>query len=385
MSYTAPFVDSTGLHIPAYTDIRDSLLEEMKVIYGSDIYLVEDTQDYQMVSALSLMISDAMQSILLAYNNANPVTAIGTGLDRLVALNGINRRTATQSICTVTITGTEGTIITDGVVSDLNGINWELPSTVTIPVALTIDVIATCTEFGPVQVPAGGINLIITPVQGWTSVLNANVATPGTYEETDSELRERQAISAASSSRSNFESVLASILDIDGVTKCTGYENDTGITVGVYPAHSVCFCVEGGIDYNIAYEIYLRKTIGAETYGDVPISIVGEFGNTSIINFQRPVEVDAIVDITITALPSYNSAILDTIKANVVAAINAMTIGEDLYISNLYSAVLSAFEGYATPPFYVTALTVNTEAIVLVLDDFETLVATTANITITVV
>ncbi len=109
--YQAPYIDEAGLHISSYNDIRDSLLEEMRAIYGNDIYLDNDSQDYQMISAFALMAYDVQQALLLAYNNISPATATGTGLDRVVALNGIRRANASYSTCLVKLTGTAGTTI----------------------------------------------------------------------------------------------------------------------------------------------------------------------------------------------------------------------------------------------------------------------------------
>ena len=39
MSYFAPYVDGSGLHMPTYQDILDDMIASMKKIYGSDIYL----------------------------------------------------------------------------------------------------------------------------------------------------------------------------------------------------------------------------------------------------------------------------------------------------------------------------------------------------------
>ena len=116
MSYTAPYIDAAGLHIPSYTDIRDDLVETFKSIYGQDIYLDNDSQDYQMISAFALKTYDTMQLLQIVYNNHSPKTAVGTGLDSLVKLNGIRRKEASYSTCVLTITGTVGTEIAAGIV-----------------------------------------------------------------------------------------------------------------------------------------------------------------------------------------------------------------------------------------------------------------------------
>ena len=65
MAYFTPYIDSAGLHIPRYTDIRDQLIEEAKSIFGSDIYVDIDSADYQFISVCALKTYDALQAALL--------------------------------------------------------------------------------------------------------------------------------------------------------------------------------------------------------------------------------------------------------------------------------------------------------------------------------
>ena len=94
MTYFKPYVDASGFHYPSYDDIKQELIGEMKRIYGQDLYLDNDSQDYQMISAFALKIYDTYQAIELDYNNRSTKTAIGTALDALVKNNGITRKKA---------------------------------------------------------------------------------------------------------------------------------------------------------------------------------------------------------------------------------------------------------------------------------------------------
>ena len=58
MAYYAPYIDTTGIHVPTYEDIRDDLIASMKQIFGQDIYLDEDSQDYQQISIFAKKIFD---------------------------------------------------------------------------------------------------------------------------------------------------------------------------------------------------------------------------------------------------------------------------------------------------------------------------------------
>ena len=65
MAYFPPYIDETGMHIPTYSDIRDDLISSMKEIFGNDIYIDEDSQDYQQISIFAKKIFDTNALALL--------------------------------------------------------------------------------------------------------------------------------------------------------------------------------------------------------------------------------------------------------------------------------------------------------------------------------
>src|SRR6266567_5441345 len=187
MSYTPPQISAAGLSIPSYNDILQLLLSDFKSIYGQTVALGVDSPDYQWISSISLALSDAMKSAQLSYNNRSPVFAIGAALDSLVKINGLLRKAATFSLCSVTLAGTAGTVITNGICVDVNGIKWDLPASVTIGVLGTVVVTAICETAGAVNALVNQINQIFTPTAGWTSVINTSAAVPGQPIETDAQ------------------------------------------------------------------------------------------------------------------------------------------------------------------------------------------------------
>lgn len=353
MAYQAPYIDEAGLHISSYNDIRDSLLEEMRAIYGSDIYLDNDSQDYQMISAFALMAYDVQQALLLAYNNISPATATGAGLDRVVALNGIRRAKASYSTCLVKLTGAAGTIINNGIVQDSRGIQWRLPESVTIGDDGIATALVTCTIIGRITAATGDIRTIVTPTRGWTSVTNDVPAIAGVNQETDSALRAKQRISTANPSNTVFEGTIGAIANVDGVIRYAAYENDTDAIKDGLPPHSITLVVDGGIDKDVAQAIYLHKTPGCYTNGDIEVNVSGSLTDIPI-RFYRPHYVDVAVKVSIKPLTGYTDATASQIKANIYDYINGLAIGETLYTPNLNAPILSALNGQ--PSFYVTGL-----------------------------
>lgn len=358
MAYTAPSIDSSGLHLPSYIDIRDDLIETAKTIFGADIYLGNDSMDYQFISAVALKMSDSLQGLQLAYNNRSPVTAIDAGLDAVVKINGIKRKKASYSTCEVILTGIAGTTILNGVVSDISGNNWSLPASVTIDISGTSTVSATCQVIGSIPALVGSINKIVTPTAGWISVTNTVAAIAGQPVETDSQLRARQSISTALPSQNLLEGTAAGIASVQNVTRWKVYENDTNVTdANGLPAHSITCVVEGGTDEDIAQQIYSRKGIGCYTNGTTSVSMIDSYGIPTMIRFYRPTYVDIDVTVNVKQLAGYTTANTAQIKQYVADYLNVLQIGDDLAVSSLWFAALSVNPNIHEPIFSITSLT----------------------------
>lgn len=370
MAYFSPYIDGTGMHIPLYQEIVDKLVEDMKQIFGDDIYLEADSQDYQQISIFARMIYDSYNLALLAYNNRTPKDAIGVGLDNIVALAGIQRKPATASTVVLTITGVDGTKISNGEVSDDNGNYWELPDEVIIPSNGIIDVTATSKEKGNVFALPNTITNINTPVYGWLSVTNKQASSAGIDVENDFELRGRFSLSVLGPSSSIFESLQESLAAIPGVTRVRGYENDTSATstgtvppnvpAGI-PSHTISFVVEGGNDVDVATELYMKKTPGCGTFGTTTVKLQSVTGNILAVNFYRPQYTNVKVKITIKQLDGYTSDYVDKMQEAVSTYITEMSIAEALYNSVLISVALEAMNSKNYPAYTVTKVECSTD------------------------
>lgn len=363
MAYFAPYIDATGMHIPTYTDIRDDLISKMKEIFGNDIYIDEDSQDYQQISIFAKKIFDTNALALLTYNNRTVNTAIGVGLDNLCAIAGIVRKAATYSTVQLTLTGAPTTVITSGKASDKDDEHiWNLPDSVVIPESGTITVEATCNDAGDITVSSNTITKIITPVFGWYSVVNNFNGSGGTNEETDAELRGRYALATAAPSETVFESIIASVSAVKGVKRIRAYENDTGTANSLgHPAHSITLVVEGGDGTDVATEIYLKKTPGCYTNGTTSVDIVSLSGNTTKISFYRPTYKTVYVKVSLKKLSSYNDEYANDIKKAIVDYINNLEIAETVYRSVLWSIATGQMKSIQSPSFSVLNVQTSTD------------------------
>lgn len=357
MSYFKPYIDDSGYHYPTYNEILEELVTDMQDIFGSGIYLGNDSQDYQLLSRIAEKIYDTYQVCEIVYNSHSPATAIGTGLDYIVAINGIARKQATRSTVSVEIRGTAGTTIENGMIADENGFFWELPPIVIIGDNGMVEVDATCRDAGLAQAEPGTVNRIMTPTMGWESVSNSGAAVTGTVIETDAELRARQAESVAQPSQSMKQGLQGALSALADVSRCYVYENDTSITDenGV-PSHSVCCIVEGGDDEEIARTILFRKGCGCGTHGTTEITVQDDDEQDYKIKFSRPRQVDVDIEIEISRRPGYTEATPTEITGAVAEYLNTFSIGTDLTTSIIWMVAQQINADYRAPAFSVTSI-----------------------------
>lgn len=337
LSTLAATIDAVGISAPSYSDIYQSLQASFKEIYGPDSYITPDSQDGQLLAIFAKAISDCNDTAIKVYNDFSPVSAQGAGLSSLVRLNGISRLVPSPSSVDIDIVGTVGVVILNGKVAGPDGNQWTLPASVTIPPAGHVIVTALCDTPGAIEAPVGTITIIITPTLGWQSVSNPVNAAPGAPAETDAQLRLRQQLSVAQPSKTVLFGILGAVKAVTGVTEAVIYENDTGaVDANGLPPHSIAVVAIGGDATAIATAIMLRKTPGAFTYGNITIPVLDDANVVHNISFFVPIVIPIRVHIQIKAFVGYSGTTGDQLKQSVADYINALPIGQSVYISRLY-------------------------------------------------
>lgn len=355
MPYFKPYIDETGLHLPSYQDVLDYLNDACRRIFGADIYLEPDSQDYQANAEVADLWADVADLAQYVYNNRSIQFAKGVSVDGLLKINGLKRLKASRSVVVLTCVGTPGTVINNGIVTDsLGDVMWELENTV-IPESGSIDVYATCRTAGQIFADAGTLTQIVTQTRGWESVTNKANAIVGKDIETDAAAKARQAISTARPSKTVLQGLIGGIAETEGVLRYRVYENDTGETDehGI-PEHSVCCVIEGGNAEDIGNEIYLRKTPGCGTYGDIEVPIIPpnpELDSPPPICFFRPSYVDIYARVRVKQRAGFVDALIDQIKESVSAFVNSLDIGESVSVSLLETVAQSVVPDLRSPVF----------------------------------
>ena len=387
MAYTAPGIDSAGIHVPEYEDIKGRLLDRFRQIFGEDLYLGEDTQDYQMIAEFADCLDDVYSLIVEAYNSRNPDYATGTALDMIIPLNGLRRITATYSTVLLTLGGVAGAVIPAGsLVQDAANYQWAIGSDATIGSDGTVAVMATCTQAGSVSAPANSITQIMSPTYGWVSVTNESDATAGQDTESDALLRDRRVKSVANTGVSIMESIYGTVRALSGVTKERLYQNNGSETdANGIPGHSICMCVLGGDANEIGKAIFNKKAPGVGTHGNTQVTVTDVFLNNNTISFERPAAKNLNVVIRMRAFAGYNDATIPAIKQNIIDYVDGLSIGENLNVGLLWAPILALNTDPTNPVCSPISVTVNNQSDLVTLAFNEYAAVTAGNITVTVV
>lgn len=374
--YAPPSIGPAGLIVPSYPSILADNVQAFLNIYGTNQYIAPDSAIYQLLSILSLKQSDVNLALQLAYNQSSPQTAVGAGLDRQVKMNGLARAPFSYSTALLTVVGGNITI-TNGFAQDQQGNLWALPATVSITGG-SVNVTAVCTTPGAVSAEPGTINIINTPLAGWTSVTNAAAAVNGLPIESDSELRARQSISVALPSSTPLSSTIAAILAARGVVRVApGYptpggpgssiENPTGATDSWgNPPHSISMVVECTNTLSVATAIYEKKTIGCFTNGTTTVPVVDPVtGVTEDISFYLPTNYPIFLLVTLTGYGTVpTSAVILAVQTALVTYLNELAIGETVSIGALYYEVMAINSSIIAPNFGVSSLKVGVQTVI---------------------
>ena len=376
--YAPPSIGPAGLTVSSYQSILQDNLDAYLNIYGQSQYVETDSAIYQLLSIISLKQADQNNGLQLVYDQSSPQTAIGAGLDRQVKMNGLARDPFTFSTAVLSLTGTEGALLVNCFAQDQAGNLWALPPSLNLSFGTT-HVTATCTTPGAVSADPGAINIIATPVSGWTppyaTVTNAAAAVPGNPVETDSQLRARQSVSVALPSLTPITGTVAAVLATKNVTRVapgyptpggpgTSIENPTGVVDSWgNPAHSITMVVEGGADADVGSAIYAKKTIGCFTSGTTSVVVSDPVtGFTNTISFYRPSYTQPYIGVYVKGLAGFTTATATAIQAALVAYLSSLAIGEEVVYSSLYGAALSVIVNPSQPTFSIKSMTLGTTA-----------------------
>jgi uncharacterized phage protein gp47/JayE len=213
----------------------------------------------------------------------------------------------------------------------------------------------TAENTGPVLAETGDLSVIESPITGWLTVRNLVSATIGQAEESDQDLRLRREQEIAREGTSTIDAIRADVLQIDGVSSCTVFENDTDFTdADGMPPHSVECLVQGGVDQDIWNGMLAFVAAGIQTTGTEDGTATDSEGTVHNVSFSRPDEILIYVDITGT----YDATLYPVdgdiqVKNAIVAYGAAQKTGKDVVASAVGAQAFRVAGWLDSNPVYI--------------------------------
>lgn len=90
MSYFAPYIDGSGIHMPTYEDRLIELFDNYELIFG--VVLQEDDPDMQLLKLIAQKLMDVSDLIKKVYASRDVAVASGASLDVMLPTFGLKRQ-----------------------------------------------------------------------------------------------------------------------------------------------------------------------------------------------------------------------------------------------------------------------------------------------------
>lgn len=324
-----------------------TILEQVKNVFTTafpDLNTDPSTPQGQIITSLTELLTQAQQDIV---EFANIFVNGGTGiwLDAYCKTNfGIIRKTASKGSVTALISGTIGTIIPVGFTAKSGDYEFETISEYIIASSGNVYAELFAKDDGDFSINADMLTTIITPVSGVERITNPYESVSGTDTESDNELRLRAVNSLTYRATSIFDGMLAQILQLPGVSKIAGYENNTKNTVSykniVLDPNSIAVVVKGGDLQAIGKVMLENKTVGADVMGDIDINVYEEISKQiSTMRIYRPTQValKAELQVAINNLTTQDYA--EQLKNQIINIIDNYNINDEIIPFQLASSL----------------------------------------------
>ncbi len=363
--------NANGVVVADYQQVRATLVEQFKNIYGSDIDLSTSSADGIYIETLSLIINNILQTVKSMYANLDTRTATGKFLDILCALTNVTRKPATKSTVYVTIKGlsaNESFLAGNQLVLlDKNGTTWTCEPFIADENG-EATVLAKCDEFGPVKAEVGWIYTTVQMLAGVTITMQSD-AIPGTWRESDAQLRARRDSVLSMRSTSVLEGIVASLLNVSGIIDVQIYNNDTLSAITAkdgtsIPRNAIYIVLRKNLNIAIADSvlgsiIYEKKTPGIHTTETTALTTgfnktynyPTSLNITQKVAWKECVPISPAIRIEVTPKNYFVSGSEPNSTGNVIANkvinyLNNLRVSQDIDFLELQSVVLFADPKY---------------------------------------
>jgi hypothetical protein len=371
MTDTTPYqyITSTGVIVPDTSSILGDVQSEYQSVFGADLIVSPDTPQGVLITAETLARTEVVNNNAALGSQINPNIAGGTFLDALLALTGMQRTPATQTLVTnVTLTGVAGTVISAGTLAaTAAGDQFASLATVTLGSGGTATVNFASVAYGPIPCAGSALTVIVSNILGWETVTNnasgspGSATTLGTSTQSDQAARALRQNTLAFNGLSLAAAITSALYNVPGVTSLTFQENVAASTQTIngisMTGHSIYACVNGGSNLAVAAALLENKSSGCAWNGGTTVDVVEPAsGQTYAVQFDRPTPIGILVQVTTTngnaanitqAILDYANGLIEITGTNGVQSnLSGFVVGASVSPFEIAGAILSENPGY---------------------------------------
>jgi uncharacterized phage protein gp47/JayE len=319
---------TNGVIIPDTADVLATVQNEYRAALGADLSLEESTPQGRLIDAetqarmSTLRFNAQMANILI-----NISLSSGSALDAWGANFDIPRKGATASRVPVLVTGIPDTVIpANSQAATAEGVIWLAESEIVIGDNGEASGTFICSTTGPVVLAVGTLTTIVagstTGVNGWETITNTTVATPGVNRESDASYKAR-ILAAIFNGTALLGNYASACYKVEGVNDVFAYENpyDTALQLDdvIIPRHSVFVCVDGGNSADVAQALYTVKSAGCGWTGNTTVTVIDPAYNTvNTVMYEIPTDVEVVLKIDLTNLNNSSEDLSDLVKNTLI-------------------------------------------------------------------
>ncbi len=206
-------------------------------------------------------------------------------------------------------------------------------------------------QAGAFDIPAGSLTDLVTRTSGLDRVSNDYPGSPGRLRETDAELRLRYKNGVFQLGAGTMPAIRANLLaNVPGVTAAVVLANETNSTDSAgRPPHCIECVVKGGLDVDVAKELFRIKAAGIDTFGTSSQVVLDSENISHTTRFSRPQQVYVWVKAVTTLLSEeeFPATGLTVIQRAIVTTGNSLDIGQDVVIQRFLGPIYSSTTGLA--------------------------------------
>ena len=255
------------------------------------------------------------------------------------------------------------TNLVTGALQNYLDLEYDTPLTILVGTRLSTPLVYNYAEFvgarpGPIALPAHGLDQIVTPVAGWTSIDNRTPGSDGRNIESDTELRARRQNSLRLFGQNTLEAVTSHLQQVPGVLALRVVANNgTSVDAEGIPRQHVRAIVDGGDPDEIARVLFDYVAAGIGYYGQEEVAVPSLVTNRSYaVKFDRPTNVPWYATVVIQASSSTPTDTVELVRALLMEYSKGLNIADPVLYTRLFTPINQVIGEGA----YVSELYINT-------------------------